>query len=45
MPFSLRIASAFSAVTFSVGSVIIFSTFSPFRCLMAWRRPSAPGVA
>ncbi len=30
-------------MTFSVGSVMVFSTFSPFRNLIAWRRPSAPG--
>ncbi len=45
IPFSFRIASAFSEVTFSVGRTMAFSTFSPLRCLIAWRSPSAPGVA
>lgn len=45
MPFSLSTAAAFSLVTFSVGRVIVFSTFLPFRKSTACRKPSAPGVA
>ena len=44
-PLSFMISPALSLVTVSVGRVIFFSIFSPFRSLRAWRRPSAPGVA
>ena len=45
IPWRFSTSSTFSEVTCSVSSVTVFSTFSPFRNLIACRSPSAPGVA